>query len=262
MTSDSVWVGASRPARAAWLGRRAYGPTLALQQELAAARASAAVGDTVLLLEHDPVVTLGRNADRRNVLAAPELLQQAGVELVQTTRGGDVTYHGPGQLVGYPILDLKPDRCDVRRYVRSLADAMIRLVRRWQIAAGVVDGLVGVWVDARAPQRWNGPEQAGELVKIGAIGVRLTDWISLHGFALNLTVAPDAYRWIVPCGIRAHPVSSVAALCGTQPDVADVALSAAPELGAGLGLELSRVEDCSQASEEGLRSLLLSPPDA
>jgi lipoyl(octanoyl) transferase len=232
-------------ARALWLGRRPYEPIHQLQQRLVELRTAGAAGDTVLLVEHEPVVTLGRNAAEGNVLASPESLADAGIALAHTWRGGDVTYHGPGQLVCYPILDLKPDRCDVRRYVRALGEAMIRISAELGVAAGMVEGMVGVWADAEAPGCWRGAEHASSLIKIGAIGVRLVNWVSMHGFALNLCVDLSAYRWIVPCGIRQHPVGSVASLTGAQPVVAEVALGAAPVLAQTLGLELERVEDLS-----------------
>ena len=238
-----------RPARAAWLGRRRYEPVHALQKRLVDARRTGAIGDVVLLLEHDPVITLGRAADRANVLFSPEALAERGVDLVETGRGGDVTYHGPGQLVAYPILDLKPDRCDVRRYVRALAEAMILIAREHHVEAGVVDGLIGVWADAGAPGQWAGAEWASEIRKLGAIGVRISRWITMHGFALNLTVDLDAFRLIVPCGIREHGVTSVHALSGRRPAVRDVALSSAPLLGRALDLSIERVDDLAAAAD-------------
>jgi lipoyl(octanoyl) transferase len=238
-----------RTARAVWLGRRRYDPVHALQRRLVEARGAGLLGDTILLLEHDPVITLGRGADRANVLFSPEALAARGVDLVETGRGGDVTYHGPGQLVGYPILDLKPDRCDVRRYVRALAEAMILIARDHHVEAGVVDGMIGVWADRAAPAEWAGAPWARELAKLGAIGVRLSRWVTMHGFALNLATDLDAFQLIVPCGIRDHGVTSIQALTGRRPEVGRVALESGAHLGRALDLEVERVEDLSLAED-------------
>jgi lipoyl(octanoyl) transferase len=125
-----------------------------------------------------------------------------------------VTFHGPGQLVGYPILDLRPDRCDLRRYVRNLAEIMTLIARDHGIEAGTVDGLVGVWVDKENYSQWATAPWASHLAKLGAIGVRVSRWVTMHGFALNLDVDLDWFRLIVPCGISQHPVTSVADLLG------------------------------------------------
>jgi lipoyl(octanoyl) transferase len=238
-----------RTARAVWLGRRRYEPVHALQRRLVEARGAALVGDTILLCEHEPVITLGRGADRANVLFSPEALAARGVDLAETGRGGDVTYHGPGQLVGYPILDLKPDRCDVRRYVRALAEAMILVARDHHVEAGVVDGMVGVWADRAAPGEWAGAHWARELAKLGAIGVRLSRWVTMHGFALNLATDLDAFQLIVPCGIRDHGVTSIQDLTGRRPEVAAVALASGPALGRALDVQVERVEDLSPVAD-------------
>jgi lipoyl(octanoyl) transferase len=238
--------------RAVWLGRRRYEPVHALQHRLVEARAAGEIGDVVLLLEHDPVVTLGRRADEGNVLLSAEALAARGVDRVATGRGGDVTYHGPGQLVGYPILDLKPDRCDVRRYVRALAEVMILIAREHHVEAGVVDGMIGVWADPQAPSEWAGAPWARELHKLGAIGVRLSRWITMHGFALNLDVDLAAFGVIVPCGIRDHGVTSVQALTGKRPDVRSVALACAPILSRALDLRVEAVEDRAGEPLDGL----------
>jgi lipoyl(octanoyl) transferase len=155
--------------------------------------------DTLLLLEHEPVFTLGRNARAGNVLFSAEALRERGFDVFETGRGGDVTYHGPGQVVGYPILDLAPDRKDVRRYVRDLEEVMIRTCAEYGVVAGRVSGLVGVWV---------GNE------KIGAIGVRIARWVTSHGFAFNVAVDLQPFSLIVPCGIPDRGVTSLERLVG------------------------------------------------
>lgn len=240
-----------RPAaRAVWIGRRRYDPIHDLQRALVEARVAGSIGDVILLLEHDPVVTLGRSARRENLLFSAPAFAARGVDLVETGRGGDVTFHGPGQLVAYPILDLKPDRCDVRRYVRALEEVMILLAREHHVEAGVVDDLIGVWADREAPHEWAGSAWARDLVKIGAIGVRLSRWVTMHGFALNLTTDIDMFqRLIVPCGIRGHGVGSIQSLTGRAPPVREVALGAAEVLARGLGVPVAPVEDLSAAED-------------
>ncbi|MCC6555344.1 MAG: lipoyl(octanoyl) transferase LipB [Polyangiaceae bacterium] len=238
-------------ARAVWIGRRRYAPIHDLQRRIVEARQAGRVGDVILLLEHEPVITLGRGAQPGNVLLGPGALEARGVDLVETGRGGDVTYHGPGQLVGYPILDLRPDRCDVRRYVRALAEVMILIAREHDVEAGVVEGLIGVWVDREAPSEWAGPEWARDVAKVGAIGVRISRWVTMHGFALNVAVDLDAFRMIVPCGIREHGVTSLGALTGRGRDVRDVALGSGPMLGRALDLEVGGVEDLGGVEDVG-----------
>lgn len=160
--------------------------------------------DTLLLLEHDPVFTLGRNARRENVLLAEDTLRARGFDVFDTGRGGDVTYHGPGQVVGYPILDLSPDRRDVHRYVRALEEVMIRACLDYGVEAGRVSGLTGVWVGEH---------------KIGAIGVRIARWVTSHGFAFNVTTDLTPFELIVPCGIRGRGVTSLAHLLGRDVSV-------------------------------------------
>ena len=191
------------------LGTTPYREALALQLELVAERQAGRVPDLLLLLEHPHVITLGVAArrSRANVLASADELAGRGVEVQEASRGGDVTYHGPGQLVGYPILDLRPDRCDVHRYVRDLEGVLIATARAFGVAAGRVAGLTGVWVGDR---------------KLAAIGVRLSRWVTSHGFALNVDTDLDYFSLIRPCGIRGRGVASLAALTGRRLSVRDV----------------------------------------
>jgi lipoyl(octanoyl) transferase len=191
------------------LGRVPYMEALELQRTLVEERRAGRVGDLLLLLEHPHVITLGTRTDsaRSNVLATPERLAELGVELCETGRGGDVTYHGPGQLVAYPILDLKPDRADVYNYVRNLEQVMIDVTRAFGVQAGRIDGLTGAWVGGG---------------KIGAIGVRISRWISSHGFAYNVNTELDYFNLIVACGIRDHGVTSLARELGHPVDLAAV----------------------------------------
>jgi lipoyl(octanoyl) transferase len=214
-----------------WLGRVPYGEALALQERLVEARVRGEVGDTLLLLEHEPVITLGRGAHTENVLATPEARRALGVEYFETGRGGDVTFHAPGQLVGYPIFDLKPDRCDVRKYVRDLARVMIGLAASHGVAAGVIEGdpkMIGVWVDRDSPSSWKEPPDlaAQRLAKIGAIGVRLSRWVTMHGFAFNGSTDLRGFQLIVPCGISGHGVTSLEALGVESPSIRTLATNA------------------------------------
>jgi lipoyl(octanoyl) transferase len=183
------------------LGLMPYAEALALQRELVEERRAGRVGDLLLLVEHPHVLTLGVRGDggRSNILASVEALAERSVDVHETGRGGDITYHGPGQLVGYPIIDLKPDRCDVHRYVRDLEEVLIRVAADYGVLAGRVPGLTGVWVGDS---------------KLAAIGVRISRWITSHGFALNVTTDLDYFKMIVPCGIPDRGVTSLAALLG------------------------------------------------
>ena len=187
------------------LGLVGYGESLALQDELVTARRTGDIPDLLLLLEHPHVITLGSSADSNHVLLDEAERRLIGMELFETGRGGDVTYHGPGQLVGYPILDLKPDRKDLHRYVRDLEEALIRALATFGIEAGRKDGLTGAWV---------GDE------KVAAIGVRVSSgWITSHGFALNVNTDLGFFDAIVPCGIRQHGVTSMARILGREVDL-------------------------------------------
>jgi lipoyl(octanoyl) transferase len=193
------------------LGRVAYEEALALQRRLVDERKAGTIPDTLLLLEHPHVLTLGvRGGGRANILATPERLAELGVELHDTGRGGDVTYHGPGQVVGYPIIDLRPDRQDVHRYVRDLEEVMIRTCADFGVHAERVKGLSGAWARRLGPDPT--PQPPAELRKIAAIGVRIARWITSHGFAFNVNPDLDFFGLIVPCGIADRGVTSLASL--------------------------------------------------
>jgi lipoyl(octanoyl) transferase len=183
------------------LGVIPYAEALALQRSLVEERREGRVPDLLLLLQHPPVITLGVKGDggRSNVVADSVRLSALGVGISETGRGGDVTYHGPGQIVGYPILDLRPDRCDVHRYVRDLEEVMIRVCADYGVPAGRIRGLTGAWVGND---------------KIGAIGVRVSRWITSHGFAFNVNTDLRHFDLIVPCGIANRGVTSLKQAAG------------------------------------------------
>jgi lipoyl(octanoyl) transferase len=190
------------------LGLVPYADGLELQRRLVEERKTDHIPDTLLLLQHPHVLTVGVKKDgRSHILASPDRLTSLGVDVFETGRGGDVTYHGPGQLVGYPILNLDPDRRDVHRYVRDLEEVMIRVCADYGLEAGRVKGFSGAWI---------GDE------KIGAIGVRISRWITSHGFAFNVTTDIDFFNLIVPCGIADKGVTSLASQLGRVPDMAEV----------------------------------------
>ncbi len=187
------------------LGTIPYGEALELQADLVRRRRADEIPDRLLLLEHPHVITLGTSSHAEHVLADEDVRRLLGIELFETGRGGDVTYHGPGQLVGYPILDLKPDRRDLHRYVRDIEEVLIRALGDFGVQAGRKEGLTGAWV---------GDE------KIAAIGVRVSSgWITSHGFALNVTTNLDYFDAIVPCGIREHGVTSLERFLGRSVDL-------------------------------------------
>jgi lipoyl(octanoyl) transferase len=188
------------------LGRVEYREGLALMATLRAARLAGEIEDTLLLLEHPPVLTLGRKGRFEHIRVGAAKLASLGVEVFETERGGEVTYHGPGQVVGYPILNLAPDRCDVRRYVRDLEEAMIRTAGDLGVTAGRVASLNGVWLGEDAD-----PPSPGRSRKLGAVGVHLSRWITSHGLALNANTDLEGFELIVPCGVAGRDVTSLRA---------------------------------------------------
>lgn len=213
-----------RPLHWEILGRVPYAEALALQLGARAALKSGEGPERLLLLEHPHVYTLGRNASGADVLAGPEWLAAKGVEVVECDRGGQVTYHGPGQLVGYPVLNLSPDRRDIRRYVRDLQEVLIRTLGGYGIAAQPGEGQenIGVWV---------GEE------KIASIGVHLSRWITTHGFALNVATDLSYFAGIIPCGLHQVRMTSIERLTGRAPSVEDVAATVARHFGEIFGRE-------------------------
>ncbi len=193
------------------LGRVDYPSATRLQQTLVELRKQGRITDTLLLLEHPPVITLGRNATRKNVIASEQQMQRLGVEIFECDRGGDVTYHGPGQLVGYPIFDLRdrPKRLGAVDYVRNLEEALIRTCTVFGVSAKRIKGLTGVWVEH--PSRRQGGTEPNEVeeAKIAAIGVHISRGVTSHGFALNVSTDLDHFKLIVPCGIAGKPVTSL-----------------------------------------------------
>lgn len=192
-----------------YLGLVPYGEAHELQKQLVEKRKADEIPDTFLLLEHPHVITLGRAADRTNILADEAMRKQFDVELHETGRGGDVTYHGPGQLVGYPIIKLLPGRQDIRRYVRDIQEVLIRTAADFGVKAEPRGGeFVGVWVGDQ---------------KLGAIGIRISRWVTMHGFAFNVTTDLNYFQLIVPCGIKGHGVTSLHQLTGKQFTLQEVA---------------------------------------
>jgi lipoate-protein ligase B len=218
-------------ARTGWLldlrgGLVPYAEAWARQRELLGARQAGAVPDILLLLEHAPVVTLGRSAKIEHLLISPEILRGRGIDLFEVERGGDVTYHGPGQLVGYPIVDLRALDEDVVRYMRLLEESLIRTLAVFGIAAGRERGYPGVWVGG---------------AKVAAIGVAVKRRVTMHGFALNVTTDLRAFELINPCGLG-RPVTSMSALLGRPVDMDRVRAAYAEQFAQVFGIGLARVE--------------------
>jgi lipoyl(octanoyl) transferase len=192
------------------LGRMSYSGAFAIQQQIASERKRGLGADHLLFVEHPHVVTIGRNGHEENVLAPAETLRRAGIGLFESDRGGDVTYHGPGQIVGYPIIDLREWKRDVGAFVRAIEQVLIDALADFGIDARRIAKLTGVWAD----------DQQGNAAKIAAIGIHLSRWISTHGWALNVSTDLRYFQYIVPCGLGRH-VTSIAAL-GVKADPEDV----------------------------------------
>src|SRR6516162_8149404 len=222
------------------LGLVSYTDASSLQQRLAAARKSGLIDDVFLLCEHPHVITLGRNANRQNLLASEHVLRQKAVELHATNRGGDVTYHGPGQIVGYPILNLAGIKRDVGWYVRTLEEAMIRASADFGAAAYRVPGKTGIWVQAGASEE-----------KLAAIGVHISRWVTSHGFAYNVSTDLRYFDLIVPCGIADRKATSLEKLLERSVNLREVRPRLARHLAALLSLSTLA------SSREELESMLL-----
>jgi lipoyl(octanoyl) transferase len=205
------------------LGLVDYASALELQKEKVAQRKAGAIPDTLLLVEHPHVYTLGRNARPENMLVSAEFLASRGAQVFRTDRGGDVTYHGPGQLVGYPILDLTQHRRDISWYMRSLEEIFIRTARDFGIESGRSTGAAGVWVGND---------------KLVAMGVHLSRWVTSHGFALNVNTDLSYFEWIVPCGLQGKGVTSLARLLGRMIEMDEIVERVVGHFGVVFGLEV------------------------
>ncbi len=233
---------------AVWLGTQPYASTYQVQLDLLEARKEGRIGDTVLLLEHEPTITLGRGARSSNLLASTEALANRCVSVHRVDRGGDVTLHAPGQLVAYPIVSLAPDRKDVRRYVNALTYAMARVVKPFGLDGGSLEGLVGLWLDLQSPSAFPLSAPPRVPVKVGAIGVRISRWVTMHGFALNVSNDLSLFSLIVPCGIRDYGVSSVQQLAGRELPCRELAPAAHAALGHELGLKRGKLWSAGDAA--------------
>lgn len=208
------------------MGRVPYGPMQTLQEQRHAAVADGQGEDTLFLLEHEPVITLGKNAGTEHVLVGRDELAARGVELYAVSRGGDVTYHGPGQLVGYPIVALGEGEQDIKGFVWKLEELVIRALADFDVRAGRVEGLRGIWVGND---------------KVAAVGVRIARWATMHGFALNVAERLDGFSLIVPCGLHGRGVTSIAKLTGRTPSLREVEDRIIVHAGEVLGREVHEV---------------------
>jgi lipoyl(octanoyl) transferase len=224
------------------LGLIGYAEAYALQRRVVAARKAGTIEDVLLLCQHPHVITLGRSGKRENLLASEHVLRQKGLEFHATNRGGDITYHGPGQIVGYPIVNLGAIRRDVVWYVRTLEEAMIRTTAEFGISAERVAGKTGIWVRAGNTEE-----------KLAAIGVHISRWVTSHGFAYNVSTDLRNFELIVPCGIADRKATSLEKLLGRHVEEKEVAPRIAKHLGELLGLEIK--EASRKALQEKLEQL-------
>lgn len=215
------------------LGTTDYGKALDIQENLLQRRQNGQVPDTLVLVEHPPVITLGRRAKRENIYITEEMMEKEGVDIYEVSRGGDVTYHGPGQIVGYPIIDLKEHDRDVRRFVWNLQEVFIRLLEdKFRISAHREEGTyTGVWVGS---------------TKITAIGIAIKKWVTMHGFAFNVSTNLEHFRWINPCGLSDRGVTSLEKLLGRKPDYEQVT-----ELVAGFFSTVYRYDNVREVQYHG-----------
>jgi lipoyl(octanoyl) transferase len=227
------------------LGLIPYGQAYELQKRLVTARKADATEDVLLLCEHPHVITQGRNGKREHLLAGEHLLRQKNVEYFETSRGGDITYHGPGQIVGYPILNLAAIRRDVVWYVRMLEEVMIRTTADFGIVAGREAGKTGVWVEAEeeksSPQRTQSSQRKAEAEKLGAIGVHISRWVTSHGFAYNVSTDLRYFDLIVPCGIVGRKATSLEKLVGRGVHINEARERIAFHFGKVFGLEMQPI---------------------
>lgn len=205
------------------LGVVDYAAALTLQKQRVQERKAGIIPDTLILLQHPHVYTLGRNARRENLLIAPQRLADVGASVFQTDRGGDITYHGPGQLVGYPVFNLTQHRRDIAWYMRCLEEVFIGVSKGYGISAHRIQGLTGVWVGND---------------KLAALGVHISRWVTSHGFALNVSTDLRYFDWIVPCGIRDKGVTSLEKLSGRQFNMSEVVDRVISQFGAVFGLDM------------------------
>src|SRR6185312_16733904 len=233
-----------------YLGRIDYLTALDLQQTLVHLVKAQRVGHTLLLLEHPPVITLGRNAGMQNIIASRDFLSSQGIELFETDRGGDVTFHGPGQLVGYPIFDLRAfdPRIGAVEFVRRIEESLIRTCGDLGVVTGRVPGLTGVWTEDTPP------------AKIAAIGVHISRAVTSHGFALNVTTNLDYFKLIVPCGISDKPVASLEQEMAKSFLSRDRKVPSLEELAQQVARNFGRVFEAQTLWLDSLDSLLSAPP--